>query len=403
MPLATAVLSGERADDGLDMPLIQRIEAGIRTTGRLLVGDGTLSALATRADVAGPQHVSLSPLPLTGATAEAMGAWSSEGIAQDREGELERMVRFNPRAEAVWAAEGDAFARRGCLEEGPAAWAERGLVVRSPGHAERQAQGLDNRLATAEQKLAALTPARGRGKRQISDEATRIAAIAPGRKDQRVDGWLTVAWARQVEQTTHDVGRGRGSATRAQRMREPIRAHITGIPRQDGAIQARRQRFGWKALATNAPQERLSVADAVWCYRNAYRIERIVNRLKSRGPSAPLSVKRDDQIEGRTYLLTLGIRVLTVREFVLRRSLQHDQVKRPGLPPENRRKHTDTPTAERLLKAFSDVSLTSLKTATGEDIRQRLTPLSALQQDILQRLGLGVSLYQQLEIQNMRG
>ncbi len=106
MPLATAVLSGERADDGLDMPLIQRIEAGIRTTGRLLVGDGTLSALATRADVAGPQHVSLSPLPLTGATAEAMGAWSSEGIAQDREGELERMVRFNPRAEAVWAAEG---------------------------------------------------------------------------------------------------------------------------------------------------------------------------------------------------------------------------------------------------------------------------------------------------------
>ncbi len=276
-------------------------------------------------------------------------------------------------------------------------------MVRSPGHAERQAQGLDNRLATAEQKLAALTPARGRGKRQISDEATRIAAIAPGRKDQRVDGWLTVAWERQVEQTTHYVGRGRGSATRAQRMREPIRAHITGIPRQDGAIQARRQRFGWKALATNAPQERLSVADAVWCYRNAYRIERIVNRLKSRGPSAPLSVKRDDQIEGRTYLLTLGIRVLTVREFVLRRSLQHDQVKRPGLPPENRRKHTDTPTAERLLKAFSDVSLTSLKTATGEDIRQRLTPLSALQQDILQRLGLGVSLYQQLEIQNMRG
>ena len=70
--------------------------------------------------------------------------------------------------------------------------------------------------------------------------------------------------------------------------------------------------------------------------------------------------------------------------------------------PENRRKHTDTPTAERLLKAFSDVSLTILKTAAGEDILQRLTPLSALQQDILQRLGLGVSLYQQLEIQNMR-
>ena len=55
-------------------------------------------------------------------------------------------------------------------------------------------------------------------------------------------------------------------------------------------------------------------------------------------------------------------------------------------------------TAERLLKAFSDVSLTIIKTAAGEDILQRLTPLSTLQQGILQRLGLDTSLYQQLEI-----
>ena len=136
------------------------------------------------------------------------------------------------------------------------------------------------------------------------------------------------------------------------------------------------------------------------CYRNAYRIERLCNRLKSRVHIAPLFVTRDDQIEGLTYLLTLGVRVLTVMEFVLRRSLQHDQVQLAGLHPENRQKRTDTPTAERLLKAFSDVSLTILKTAAGEDILRRLTPLSAVQQDILHRLGLGVSLYQQLEIHN---
>src|SRR2546426_988136 len=199
MPLATDVLSGERADDGLYIPLIKRIEVAIRQTGLLFVGDCKMSALATRAYVAGHQHVYLSPLPLTGATAEAMGEWISEGIAKDREGELERIVRFNPRAEAVLAAEGYEFERRCCLEEGTAAWAERVLVVRSPGHAERQAQGLDKRLATAEQKLAALTPARGRGKRQISDEATLIAAIDHVLKDQRVDGLLTVAWERQVE------------------------------------------------------------------------------------------------------------------------------------------------------------------------------------------------------------
>jgi hypothetical protein len=71
------------------------------------------------------------------------------------------------------------------------------------------------------------------------------------------------------------------------------------------------------------------------------------------------------------------------------------------LHPENKQKRTDTPTAERLLKAFSNVSLTIIKTATGEDILRWLTPLSALQQDILRRLGLGTALYRQLEIHDI--
>ena len=60
---------------------------------------------------------------------------------------------------------------------------------------------------------------------------------------------------------------------------------------------------------------------------------------------------------------------------------------------------TDKPTAERILKAFSDISLTIIKNAAGEDILRRLTPLSGVQEDILQRLGLGAALYRQLEIQ----
>jgi len=100
---------------------------------------------------------------------------------------------------------------------------------------------------------------------------------------------------------------------------------------------------------------------------------------------------------GLPSLLTVGSPGVTVMEFGLRRSLQNDQVKRPSLHPEHRQKRPDTPTSARLLPVCADVSLPILKTAAGEDILQRLTPLSALQQDILQRLGLGVSLYQQLE------
>jgi transposase len=48
MPLATDVLSGERADDGLDMPIIDRIRAGLSKSGLLFVGDCKMSALDTR-------------------------------------------------------------------------------------------------------------------------------------------------------------------------------------------------------------------------------------------------------------------------------------------------------------------------------------------------------------------
>ena len=62
--------------------------------------------------------MSLSPLPLTGTTAEAMAAWRSEGIRQDRDGALARIFRDTHRAEAVLAAEGDACERRCCVEDG---------------------------------------------------------------------------------------------------------------------------------------------------------------------------------------------------------------------------------------------------------------------------------------------
>ena len=130
-------------------------------------------------------------------------------------------------------------------------------------------------------------------------------------------------------------------------------------------------------------------------------MERLVHRLKSRVHIAPLFVKLNEQIEGLTSLLTLGVRVLTVTEFVLRRSLETEQASLPGLHPENKHKVTDKPTAERILKAFSDVSLTIIKHATGEEILRRLTPLSGVQEDILQRLGLGTALYRQLEIQEI--
>ena len=270
-----------------------------------------MRAFATRASMAGRQHGSVAPWPLTGGTADAMAQWSNAGIAQDRDGALTPLMRVHPCGPEGRVAEGSEVERTGdapgdAVDAAP--WRERIVVVRSPVHAARQAVGLDKRLGHAEHKLAALTPARGRGKRQRTDEVPLVEAMARVLQEQRVEGVLPVAWERQVEPQTHDVGRGRGSATRAQQVREHLRSPITRMAREEDPIAARTARCGWQAFVTNATPQRRSLAEAVLCSRNAYRIARMFNRLKSRVPLAPLCVTRADHIAGLPSLLTLGVR-----------------------------------------------------------------------------------------------
>ena len=91
-------------------------------------------------------------------------------------------------------------------------------------------------------------------------------------KEHRVEGLLSVAWEKQVEQTTQYVGRGRGACSREKRVIQKIRYQITHIARQADTVTALSQRFGWKAFVTNAGPKRLSLQDAVLDYRNEYLI-----------------------------------------------------------------------------------------------------------------------------------
>ncbi len=163
MPLATNALSGEQADDGLYLPLIERLEQGLGKPDVLFVGDCKMSAFDIRCHISGRQHLYLSPLPLTGATAKAMPKWINPGIAKAKTLTLESMTKLNDKGKAVEIAQGYEFERQCEVkeEQGVRQWQERVLVVHSPAHAERQLKGFDKRLSSAELKLWALTPAKG--------------------------------------------------------------------------------------------------------------------------------------------------------------------------------------------------------------------------------------------------
>ena len=395
LPLATDVVPGQSADDPLYLPIIARVQTMLQQTGLLFVGDVKMSALETRAAIHAADQYYLCPLALTGATAEQLPAWVQ--AARDGQVPLTEIALPTVDGPPRLVGQGYEFTRllTARLPNQEVQWTERVLVVYSAAHAARQQRGLAERLAAATAALLALTPPPGRGKRQISEEAALNSAIEAILRTHRVVGLLTVGAARHVTQQWKQAGRGRPSAARPPQLVETVRYQITAVERVEEAITSAAARYGWRAFATDMPAATLSLPAAVGTYREEWQVERGFHRLKGAPLSIrPLYVQRDDQVTGLTHLLSLAVRVLTLLEWVVRRKLAEQGEELVGLHAENPKKGTARPTAERLLQAFRQVTLTRIELPTG--VLHHVTPLTPVQQRILELLDLSPDIYHSL-------
>ena len=117
-------------------------------------------------------------MPNTGDIAKNMEGWVQKGVMQDRNDALCSVYAEKDGKERL-IAKGYEFSHDQCGkgEKGEVKWTERVLVINSPSYARIQAKGLEKRLENATRKLLALTPQRGPGKRQITEEKALKAAI----------------------------------------------------------------------------------------------------------------------------------------------------------------------------------------------------------------------------------
>lgn len=170
------------------------------------------------------------------------------------------------------------------------------------------------------------------------------------------------------------------------------------VSRNNEAIEAGRRFIGWRLFVTNAPKQRFSLDKAIRVYRGATpTIENLFGRLKGHPLGlCPLFVRRDEAIVGLTRLMALALRVLTLIEFVVRRSLQQAQETLAGLVPGNLKIATATPTTERILHAFNERTLSVIH--LGEQTIRHVTPLTPIQYRILLLLKFSDSLYTDLAL-----
>ncbi len=334
-----------------------------------------MSSRETRGYIHQQQHYYLTPLSRVAKVRESLDQWVNqvlEGVIPGQE-----IIRVDSEGQSHQIATAYKLSRPQQMTVGheELTWTERVLLVHSPVYQQQQQRGLQQRLKTATAKIGALTPPPGRGKRQIRDESTLHQKVQAILKSHRVEGLLNFDYEYHPPKPPRQG-----------------RYQITAVTLNEPAIQEVELLFGWRVYVTNAPDSKLSLHQAVLTYRDEWLVERSFSRLKGVPLSiTPFFVQRDDQVKGLVHLLSLAVRLLSLIEFVVRRSLQQTGESLQGLYPGNPTRATIRPTTEKLLPAFDNLTLTLIQ-ARGEWYGH-VTPLNPLQLQILTFLGLSPDIY----------
>jgi len=388
MPLATDVVSGERADDPLYVPCITRVQQSLGRSGLLFVGDCKMAAQATRAFIALAGDYYLCPLPQVqlgeGELDEALErVWRAEqaltSVFREREPGKPELIAQGDEYEVPLSVE---------VEGKRCEWTERRLVVRSVRHAEAAEAALRARVAKAKAQVEALN-LRGRGRKRFEDIATLRQAVNAIVQRHRVEDFL---WLRYDHHTTTRQVRAYQDRPADEKQEDQATVEVRV---DEEALESAVRRLGWRVYSTNQPAEQLSLEQAVLAYRSEYLVERSLGRLKGRPLSlTPMYVQRDDHATGLIRLLSIALRVLTLVEFVVRRQLAAEKATLAGLYAGNAKRETARPTAERLLEAFQEVTLMVIEGV--HQVYRYLTALSPLQERILELLGFSSRVYTRL-------
>ena len=391
--LALDVAAGNRADDPMYVPCYQRVKEMLARDGLLIVGDSKMSALSSRTAIAAGNDYYLTPLPHEKSEPELLNQLLTEFQA----GEKELIPVFLPQDipddgrepdPALAIAEGFEVSRNQARRLGgkQVSWTERCLLVRSFSYQHSMQAGLERRLAKAETALRQLTPAPGRGKHPISDEASLQKDMARIEKQYKVAGLFHLSYTQEVSE--RQVRSYRGQPGRLER---DVRFQLQ-VERNQKTIAWAMFKAGWRIYLTNAPPERLSLTEAVLAYRDQYIEENIFRRLKGKMLSiTPLYVQRDDHAQGLFHLLSLAARLLALGDYTARQALAEKQEKLDGIYPGNPKRSTPRPTMERMLAVFDNINLSIIHLA--EQRICQVTPLTAVQERILSLLGLPTTLY----------
>jgi transposase len=386
MPLVTAVVPGNRADDPLYTPTIRWVQQSIGVGGRTYVGDCKMASEATRAFVASGGDFYLCPLPL----AQVSAAERQELLHPVWDGTQPLLSVHRPGLKGKpdeLVAEGFGvdveLTRR--VGEQDVRWRERRWIVRSRAHADTEGEALERRLAKAEVAIRRLA-VRKQGKKTLSEAELRAAAEALLAREG-VSGLLRFT----IEVTTTT------SRKRAYGNRPPTAVTNTSctmeVHRDQTAIAQKKRELGWHVYGTNRSE--MGLTQVIGAYRGQYRIENDWSRLKGRPLGlTPVYLQNEARIQGLVHVLSLALRLLTLVEWPIREQLRKKNQTVVGVYAGQPGRQTSTPSAELLLEAMKTIRVSVIR--VNGVVHVLLSPLNATQKRLLELWDLPLNLYEEV-------
>lgn len=379
LPLVCQPVAGNRADDGLYVPAYEAAVKALGTSSVLVVGDSKMGALATRGHMVAGHSAYLCAYRPPSAT-EELAIWREQALT--RQATWQCLEKIDPKTgEVLSEVMIDAWERQQSWVHPVTThryqWSERVLVTRSSAYQAGLRRRRERTLARLTEDLAKLWQPPGRGRKRYGSRRELERVVAERIAQAKLSG---VVHTRVAQETLPDG---------------TTRWIVSALWVNRAAWHALVERLGWKVYVTNTTKSCYDAPALVAAYHQQVVQERGFSRLKTRHLHIrPVYLRDEKRIAGLLWLLCLALRVLTLTEYRLRTALAERGDEVVGLNPASPTQGTARPTTERVLAAFTSITLTSIEVEGGN--YHHVTPLNATQRQVLVLLKLPDDLYEHL-------
>ena len=395
-PIRSEIDCGNKNDDSMYEPILDRMRETFSTNGFLYCGDSKMSLNKIRKNIVTNREFYLCPLELS--NSKTKKAFKEEWITDAVNGSKQIINIFDNDKIIAYGYE---FERLEQDSKGDLQWHERVLVIKSLGYFESEKKRFDKSLTKIKDEISKLS---SKLCKDLEEAKKHLETSIEGKfnKLENLKDFFEIEYEMKEIVKTYNRTELRKGVTKREGSYD-IKRYKLCVKKIIISEQKREEylsKIGWRPFVTNVPKNLLSFANAYSYYRKTqYVIESGFHMLKADPVGIrPLFVWRDDQIKGLIRFLGLGVHFQKIMSLELMIALRKNNEEIMGLTAGQPKRKTPTPTAISVLSYFSRSGINFSGIKINNVWENIISPLPEVCLKILNLLGLNEDTYEKLKI-----